>query len=38
MFKNYKFTTVETYCIVPELLWNSDNQKLSNFKIRLFLP
>jgi len=27
---------VETYIFVPEPLWNSDNQKLSNFKIDFF--
>jgi len=31
--KFYTFTTVETYFFVPEPLWNSDNQKLQNFKI-----
>jgi len=30
------FTTVETYFFVPEPLWNSDKQKLSNFRIDFF--
>jgi len=34
--KLYTFTTVETCFFVPEPLWNSDNQKLSNFKIHFF--
>jgi len=34
--KFYTFTTVETYFFVPKPLWNSDNQKLSNFKIFFF--
>jgi len=32
----YTFTTVETYFFVPERLWNSDKQKLSNFRIDFF--
>ena len=34
--KFYTFTTVETYLFVPEPSWNSDDQKLSNFKIDFF--
>jgi len=30
------YTTVKTSFFVPEPLWNSDNQKLSNFKIDFF--
>ena len=33
VYKFCTFTTVETYFFVPEPLWNSDNQKLSNFTI-----
>ena len=29
-------TVVETHIFEPEPLWNSDNQKLSNFKIDFF--
>jgi len=34
--KFYTFTTVENYFFLPELLWNSDNEKFLNFKIDFF--
>ena len=31
-----KFYTITTICLVPKPLWNSDNQKFSNFKKDFF--